>query len=313
VHHTIVWGSVSLILTALVITALSTLFAATQATEILLLAAAVNAVAVLLATLTVARAAQLGDKMARSMVLGCLFMAGSMAGLYSHQISPQDGSLPLFIATSFSTVSFFLVMVSLGIRRNRQIRQLEHLAGLSKGMDPATGLPRGSVLLSKVDDAFWRSARLDTHCSVICLHLRNLYELGEEAGHEVDQQILASMAARIRRAVGFRCVVGLYHPRCFVVVMSAVKHAQVADNLGGKLRVLMCKPLEVLGQDGMQHVFMPQFSVGIVTVTAADAVPAQVIDEAEQLALASERDKPEAAKPVEPVEPIEPAWQPTAS
>lgn len=307
VHHTIVWGSVSLILTAVVITILSTLFAETLSNEILLLAASVNAVAVLLATLTSARAAQLGDTMARTMVLGCLFMAGSMAGLYSHQISPEDGSLPLYIATSFSTVSFFLVMVSLGIRRNRQIRQLEHLAGLSKGMDPATGLPRGSVLLSKVDDAFWRSSRLNSNCNVICLHLRNLYELSDEAGHSVDQQILASMAARIRRAVGFRCVVGLYHPRCFVVVISAASQPRVTGDMGERLRALMCKPLEVVGENAILHVFMPQFSVGMVTVSAEDAIPARVIDEAEQIALASEREKPAATHRMEP------SWQPTAS
>ena len=163
VHHTIVWGSVALVLTAVVITVLAALFAHTMGTEILLFAAAVNAVALLLATFTSARAAQLGDKMARAMAVACLFLAMSMAGLYSHQINPSNSNLPVWIITSFSTVVFFLMMVSLGIRRNRQIRRLEHLVRLSQtGLDPATGLPRGSVLLAKVDDAFWRSARLNT-------------------------------------------------------------------------------------------------------------------------------------------------------
>jgi GGDEF domain-containing protein len=291
VHHTMVWGSIGLVFATVLLTVLSALFADTQSAEILLLAAAVNALSVLLATLTAARAAQLGDKLARTMVLGCLFLALSMAGLYAHQINRSSGNLLVWAITSCSTVVFYLVMVSLGIRRNRQIRRLEQLAGLSHGNDPATGLPRGSLLLSKVDDAFWRSARLDTHCTVICLHLRNLYELREEAGHSVDQQILSAMAARMRRAVGFRCVVGLYHPRCFVVVMSAVKQVQVGSNMAERLRALMCKPLEVLGQNGYPHLFKPQFSVGAVTVNAADAVPGRVIDEAEQLALDSEREQ----------------------
>jgi GGDEF domain-containing protein len=245
----------------------------------------------LLATLTAARAAQLGDKLARTMVLACLFLALSMAGLYSHQFDPDNDNLLVYSLTAFSTVAFFLVMVSLAIRRNRQLRRLEHLAGLSHGNDPATGLPRGSLLLSKVDDAFWRSARLDTSCTVICLHLRNLYELSEEAGHGVDQQILSTMAARIRRAVGFRCVVGLYHPRCFVVVLSAVTRGKINSTLADRLCALMCKPLEVQGQSGSLHIFNPQFTVGAVTVTAADAIPGRVIDEAEQLALAKEREQ----------------------
>ncbi len=304
VHRTIVWGSLFLVLSAFTIASLSTLLE--TGSGILLLAACVNALAVLLVALAAARAAQLGDTLARTMVLGCLFMAGSTVGLNARQLGPQnDNSLLLSMATACSTVAFFLVMVSLVIRRNRQIRHLKRLTGLSHGTDPATGLPRGSVLLSKVDDAFWRSARLDTRCSVICLHLRNLYALGEEAGHGVDQQILAAVAARIRRAVGFRCVVGLYHPRCFVVVLSAVKQAKTEDDMGARLRALVGKPLEVVGQDALLHVFTPQFGVGMVTVVAADAVPGLVIDEAERLALASE---PEAA-----VGPVEPVWEPTAS
>jgi len=291
VHHTITWGSLALVATAILIAILCTLFADKQSDEILLLAAAVNALAVLLSTFTAARAAQLGDKMARTMVMACLFLAISMAGLYAHQLSRENGNLALWIATSFSTVAFFLVMVLLGIRRNRQLRRLEHLAGLSQGTDPATGLPRGALLLSKVDDAFWRSARLKSSCTVICLHLRNLYDLSEEAGNSVDQQILSAMAARMRRAVGFRCVVGLYHPRCFVVVLSALSQAKASHNVSERLCTLMSKPLEISGQDGFMHVFDPQFSVGTVTVTAADAIPSRVIDEAEQQALASAREQ----------------------
>ena len=296
VHHTIVWGSMGLVFTAVLLTVLSTFFAETQSAEILLLAASVNAISVLLATLTAARAAQLGDKLARTMVMACLFLALSMAGLYSHQITPHSGDPLIWSVTAFSTVAFFLVMVSLGIRRNRQLRRLEHLAGLSHGNDPATGLPRGSLLLTKVDDAFWRAARMNNQCTVICLHLRNLYELSEDAGQNVEQQILSAMAARIRRAVGFRCVVGLYHPRCFVVVMSAVKQPKSGGTVAERLLALMSSALEVQGQNECLYLFNPQFSVGAVTVTAANTIAARVIDEAEQLALASERNQNDSAQ-----------------
>lgn len=294
VHHTMVWGSAVLVVAAIGMIVLAGLYATSHSSEILMLAALLSALAVLMAAFTSIRAARLGDKMARDMAIGCLFLAVSTAGLFSHQLMQDDTSLALWVVTAFSTVMFFLVMVNLGIRRNRQIRRLERLSGLSQGLDPATGLPRGSVLLSKVDDAFWRSARLNTRCTVICLHLRNLYALSDEAGHLVDQQILSAMAARMRRAVGFRCVVGLYHPRCFVVVMSAVKQPKIMGNMTERLRVLMSKPLDVVGQNDVMHVFTPQFSVGAVTVSAANAVPTQVIDEAEQLALASEREESKA-------------------
>ena len=291
VHRTIVWGSAALVLMAAVITILSALFARSLGPQILLLAAAANAVSVLLATVTSLRAMYLGDKLARTMALACLLLAISMAGLYSHQFNPEYSTPVVWVATGWSTVTFFLVMVSLSIRRNRQARRLERLAGLPHGTDPATGLPCGSVLLSKVDDAFWRSARNNTSCTVMCLHLRNLYALGDEAGHRADQQILFTMTARIRRAVGFRCVVGLYHPRCFVVVISSVKQAQAMKKMTEQLRLLLCQPLDVTGKSGSTHRFTPQFSVGCVNVSAVSAIPAQVIDEAEQMALANDREQ----------------------
>jgi diguanylate cyclase (GGDEF)-like protein len=290
VYHTISSGSKALVICAILIALAAALFADIFETEILMFAAVLSALAVLMATLTSLRAAKLGDRMARDMTTGCLFLAMSTSGLYAHQLMPDNTSFLLWVVASFSTVMFFLTMVNLGIRRNRQLRRLERLSGLSHGLDPATGLPRGSVLLSKVDDAFWRSARLKTNCTVMCLHLRNLYELSDDAGHMVDQQILSAMAARMRRAVGFRCVVGLYHPRCFVVVMSAVKQPQVVGKMSERLRALMSKPLDVVGPNDAIHAFMPQFSVGVVTVTAANAIPTQVIDAAEQIALSSERE-----------------------
>jgi GGDEF domain-containing protein len=290
VHHTISSGSKALVISAVLVTVMSALFAADYELEILLFAAVLSALAVLMATMTSLRAAQLGDRMARDMTIGCLFMAMSTSGLYAHQLLTDNTNFWLWIISAFTTVMFFLTMVNLAIRHNRQIRKLERLSGIAQGMDPATGLPRGSVLLSKVDDAFWRSARLKSSCTVICLHLRNLYALSDEAGHQVDQQILAAMSARLRRAVGFRCVVGLYHPRCFVVVMTAIKQPQVVGRMTERLRVLMCKPLDVVGLNDAIHCFIPQFSVGAVTVTAENSIPTRVIDEAEQIALSGERE-----------------------
>jgi len=305
VHPTIVWGSVGLVLMAVLLTVLSSLFAETQSAEILLLAAVFNTIAVLLATFTSVRATLLGDAMARSMAVACLFLTMSMAGLFSHQLNPGPHDLPLEALTAFSTVMFFLVMVGIGMRHNRELRRLEHLAGLSSGRDPATGLPQGSVLLAKVDDAFWRSARLNTSCTVICLHLRNLYDLGDTAGHGIEQHIQSAMTARIRRAVGFRCVVGLYHPRCFVVVLSAVKQGKGSHAISERLLSLMSKPLPVEGLNDELHIFVPQFSVGSVTVHASNAVPVQVIDEAEQRALAREREqKADAFTAEAPVSPV---------
>ena len=257
--------------------------------ELIAITAAITSLSVALALFASLRAAQLGDVLARWMALACLLLAISVAGLFTDKLYTDTLGPVLMALVAFCTVAYFLVVIALGIVRNRMQRKLERLAGLAQGVDPATGLPVGSVLLSKVDDAFWRSIRSDSECAVICLHLRNLYELGEVAGHTADQQILSAMAARVRRSVGFRCVVGLYHPRCFVVVASSVKQRRIVKHMIDRLQFMMRKPLNVVSVDGGNYVFMPRFSIGSVIVSANAADPATVIDEAERNALGSEK------------------------
>lgn len=288
VHRTIVWGSGVLIGAGVFLAAILILAQDSNPSGFLTLAALVNFVSVLLATFASARAAKLGDPLARWMVVACLLLAISVAGLVNHSLSQEKSDPVVVFVTAFCTVGFFLVVVALGATRNRQARQLERLASLSRGLDPATGLPRGSVLLTKVDDAFWRSARLNTESAVICLYLRNLYELSDLAGHSADQQILTILTARVRRAVGFRCVVGLYHPRCFVVVMSAVTQPKTVQRTVERLRSLLAKPLNVIGVGEQNHVFSPGFSLGMLMVSSQGADPAAALDQAERIAIASE-------------------------
>ena len=75
-----------------------------------------------------------------------------------------------------------------------------------------------------------------------------------------------------------------------MVVLSAIKQPKVVKNMTVRLRLLMCRPMEVAGLNDTMLNFVPQISVGSVTVHAADAVAAQVIDEAEQRALSGDRD-----------------------
>ncbi len=286
VHHTVLWGTLGSTMGAVVLAGLALNWPAQDAAQLITVAAAINIVAVVLAELAATRGAVLGDPLARWMVVACLFLATMVAGLYGHALQWVDMGLGGLAMTAFSTIAYFLCVMLLTMQRNQNNRRLSKLAGFSEGADSATGLPKGSVLLSKVDDAFWRSARMQRNCTVICLHLRNLYELGEVAGHSVDQQILSTMAARMRRAVGFRNVVGLYHPRCFMVVISAVRQPELVQRLESQLRYLMKKPMFVVGVDRSSHTFTPRFGIGMVTVNANSADPTAVLDQAERAALA---------------------------
>jgi len=287
VRFTIGYGSMGLALAAVTMAVLTLLSPAQRWHDLLQLTAVINGLAVLLPAIASARAATLGDRLARGIFGSTAPLAVMVFGLYARGLHVELG-LGIWILTAVCTIGFFMLGTYMGLRRDRLNRKLERLAGLAQGDDPATGLPKGSVLVSKVDDAFWRSARTNQQCTVICLHVRNLYELAETAGHNADKQILSAMSARMRRAVGFRNVVGLYHPRCFVVVISTDRQSRLVEKLLQRLHYLMAKPLRVSGPDGANYVFVPRFGIGAVAVTGHDADPAVVIDQAEALALAAE-------------------------
>lgn len=284
VHACVAWGSKVLLASAATLGSFALVLDESHAMDLVAISALVSAFGVVLGAIASARAAQLGDSLARWMAVACVLLAVAEAGLFANLVQLPFYGDGLRVLTALSTVAFFLVCSAVGYRRSREIRRLSRLAKLSQGADPATGLPRGSVLLAKVDDAFWRSARLGRECTVVCLHIRNLYGLGDVAGHQVDQQILVALAARLRRAVGFRHIVGLYHPRCFVVVISGARHQQTLATVVQRLSHVMTKPLTVVGDGDVAHHFLVQFGIGTVKVEGEKNDPATVIDQAERLA-----------------------------
>lgn len=285
VRITIGVGSRCLALAACAMAVLTLMSDPQQWLALTAITAAINVVAVLLSALAAIRGIAMGDRLAWGMLAATALLLVMVAGLYAHALHLPGLGLAVWFVTAVCTVAFFMLGTYLGLRRDRVNRHLKRLASLAQGDDPATGLPKGSVLLSKVDDAIWRSARMNQECTVICLRLQNLYELAEIAGRNADQQILSAMSARMRRAVGFRYVMGLYHPRCFVVVISTASQTRLVEKTLQRLRYLMAQPLSIAGMDDTPHTFVPRFGFGAVTVTANNADPATVMDQAERLAL----------------------------
>lgn len=250
---------------------------------------ALGLVAVGLGLAATLRAARRGDPLAHWMAAACGCLAVLVLGLHLKALHFEGPGLGTWALTAVCGLAYFLGSAGLVALRNRDNRKLARLARQPVGDDPATGLPTGSVLLSKVAHAFWLTKRLRGECTVVCLYLRNLYELGDAAGHGVENQILAAMAARIRRAAGFRCVVGLYHPRCFVVVIYPDKDRKPVNMTIARLRAMVAEPLTVVGADQARHDFAPRLGVGVMRADPTTADPMEVLNDAEREALAAVR------------------------
>lgn len=289
VYHITFWGAHALVLASVGLGLMGMRATPAEFHDLLLATALINFAAAVLGLVATLRAAALGDPLARWMVLACVDLAILIVGLYLRGLDVEGFGLGTWIATAAATVVYFLACTVLVFVRNRQQRHLTRLSRLQVGADPATGLPTGSMLLSEVEHAFWRSARLHGQCTVVCLNVRNLYELGQSAGHGVEHQILVALAARIRRTAGFRCVVGLYQPRCFVVVLSSDKRPEFVRDTVNRLRTMVARPMMVTARDQTRHDFTPQLGVGSVTLEhPGRSAPLDVIHEAERRALISE-------------------------
>lgn len=268
--------------------------AGVPADTVLLLTAAINGLAVLMGVLIAVRSATLGDQLSRWMVLACLCLAQMTAGLYAKGLGMDMGNA-YWTLTACATVGYFTTVIVLVRMRNRQLRRLRRqAAGQMPLMDPLN-LPCGAQLVTRVEDALWRSQRMGRPCLVVAVSVSNLYAYREPPVPDPVGEILVALSARIRQLVGFRNVVGLYHQRCFVLAISAVQDPQRAELVTE--RVLRELRMSVnVGPDPISMPFQPEVAIGVVEVPAGtdEAAAVRVINLAEQLALRA-HDEPERA------------------
>lgn len=286
VHRTAALAGIVLVCFAFALGVLASQVDLQHFRTLLMLAAVINMVPALLALAASVRAARRGDPLARWMTLATVCLIAATGLHYLHALEVPGPGLGTWVFTAVVTVLFFVLSSSLALIRHRQNRSLARLSRMQQGADPATGLSTGSALIAEVEHALWRAARLQLKASVVCLYVSNLYELTEEIGPSAEGQILVTLAARIRRTAGFRCVVGLYHPRCFVVVLTMDPHQAPVRATAARLTLAVSQPLAVFNDARDRLPFRPSLGLGVVTADPATATPTEVINEAERQALA---------------------------
>jgi GGDEF domain-containing protein len=239
---------------------------------------------VIVALLISLRGANLGDRLARWMAVACCWLIVMVTGLSAKMLAVPGLGLKTWALTALATVLYFLIVIALTILRTREVRRLRLLAKGLEQPDVNIQMPQGAHLIPKVADAIWRSDRLERDCVVAAVVVRNLYETGEKLGHGVESQILAVLAARIRRQVGFRNVVGLYHPRCFVMAVSSGQDPRRGVLVVDVLLKSVKDPIRV-GPPERRFDFWPDVGVGVVDLRKTHLEPLAAINRAEQLAL----------------------------
>lgn len=251
---------------------------------LLSISGAVNLLTIAMAGTAAVRATMLGDSLARWMTVSCGLFAIMVIGLYAKGLRLEAGHW-LWIVTALCTVAVFLVTTALTLLRNQQQRRLQRLARGKNSLDEITGLPMGFVLAGRLDDALWRSTRADLDCAVVAVWVKNLHELSDKAGHQIEHEISVRLTANLRRAVGFRNTVGLMQARCFLVVISAVKDRQQVEKIVEKLIIKINRPMRVGELVGAPYTFTADAGYSLLHVPQGEHTePMKIMDKAQSLA-----------------------------
>jgi GGDEF domain-containing protein len=276
------WGSMAQCLAAATLLICIVMWPA-RGELLLRIAFAVNIGSVIMAISAAARGVALGDRLAIPMLVGCVCLGIMVIGLYSKGLGFASSNV-LWALTAICTTIYFLITTVLTIQRNRQRRLIARMSeGIAKA-DEITGLPVGGTLLSKIDDALWRSVRIDSECAVIAIWIENLYAYNDEIDSSIEHEIRHVLAARIRRAIGFRHTLGLQQARCFIAGISAVSRQRTSDKIAGLILNLQ-RPIQVGVMLGRSETYVPKIGAGIVFVGVGHMTdPLSAMDQAQLLA-----------------------------
>jgi diguanylate cyclase (GGDEF)-like protein len=137
----------------------------------------------------------------------------------------------------------------------RARRELEHRAM----HDRLTGLPNRELLMDRLSVALARRGRQDAGLGVLFIDLDGFKAINDDHGHAVGDELLVSIAARLRREVREGDTVARYGGDEFVVLCEDLPCADSAQPLAERLAAAIGQPVSV-----GEHLLAVQASIGVV-------------------------------------------------
>lgn len=209
------------------------------------------------------RAAQLGDRLAPLMALGCLLTLPAIAGLYATAMAWPAATLPWQALFALCAALSNAVTGLLLWRRDRHDWRLrQEFSGAD--LDPVTRLRTGVTLGQRLFRAQLRRRRSRHEGAVLAVLVFNGTDVAARAGSRAANEMFIALARRMQRQVGVVNPVGRYYDSCFVCLVETIDAAAWLRTLALRLACALRRPLEVRTAAGQSLEIHPDVGVGVV-------------------------------------------------
>ena len=239
------------------------------------------------------RAAQLGDRLAWGLAIGCAMTLPMEIGLYAIVLDSHRPSLLLQAGVAAIGVLSVVVMAMMLWLRNRRTRRLNH--DHQAGRDPITRLHSSTVIVQKIITAQQRRSRTRRDGALLAVLVYEPERLMAQIGQTGLNDIYIQMARRMLRHTGVVNPAGRYYDRCFVVLVETLHSPRWLRTLSLRVASSLRRPYQVVSLNGDQIDIKADIGVGIVHLSTAGKDVDQLLHEAQTTAHAAKTMRSRAA------------------
>jgi diguanylate cyclase (GGDEF)-like protein len=169
---------------------------------------------------------------------------------------------------------------------SRGLTRLEerlHVLERNAFRDPLTGLPNRTMLQDRIEHALAEAQRHHLTIAVLLLDLDGFKEVNDRNGHEVGDQVLVSLAQRLRRAVRAGDAVARMGGDEFVILLDDLPSRATVVELAERILRAVDEPM-VIGARELRVTA----SIGVATSTGEGTV-LDLLRQADTLQYAAKR------------------------
>jgi diguanylate cyclase (GGDEF)-like protein len=222
----------------------------------------------------VLRAALLGDRFAWPMAVACVAMLVAVLALYGLALQVINHNLPLQALGSTAAAAYLVGCAVAVWRRNTEFLRMRKALSMHREKDLLTQLWTGAALVKRVDKTIARARRNRKETAIIYVEIFNSQQLRQEMGNNAVEQVVFSLAARVRQSVGSSTEVGRYDDTSFVVIVESVEKPILLRSLSLRIASAIRRPFILNPYSTSPREFRADVGVGVARLPASKDVRA---------------------------------------